>query len=124
MKISKVHIGDIIRMKLKEQGRTQRQLARQLGLSRNTVYSMLRQGDMNTKRLFQLSKALNYNFFELFTMTSINHHELKTLREDNQRLTTENQQLQAELKQARHEMALLREMNAVMKKSLEVVAKK
>lgn len=64
--IRKIHIGKLIQAKMKEQGRTNVWLARQLPCSPNHIYKIYNSPSINTEMLVRISKILDYNFFEEF----------------------------------------------------------
>ncbi len=64
--IRNVHIGEIIKNKLKEQGRTTVWLAKQIHCTPNHLYKIYSKASINTELLLHISKALDYNFFEEF----------------------------------------------------------
>jgi len=64
--IRDVHIGNAIKAKLKEQGRTNAWLARQIPCTPNHLYKIFSKTDINTGLLLRISKILDYNFFEDF----------------------------------------------------------
>jgi plasmid maintenance system antidote protein VapI len=61
-----IHIGNIIKAKLKQQGRTKVWLAKQLPCSPNHVYKLLRRKSINTDMLFHISKVMDFNFFNCY----------------------------------------------------------
>ena len=65
-KIREIHIGKLIKAKMKEQGRTNVWLARQLPCSPNHIYKIYNSPSINTEMLVRISKILGYNFFEDF----------------------------------------------------------
>ena len=64
--IREIHIGKLIKAKMKEQGRTNVWLARQLPCSPNHIYKIYNSPSINTEMLVRISKILDYNFFEDF----------------------------------------------------------
>jgi hypothetical protein len=62
--IREVHIGNAIKAKLKEQGRTSAWLARQIPCTPNHLYKIYSKSSINTNILVRISKILDYNFFE------------------------------------------------------------
>ena len=64
--IKDIHIGEHIKGKLKEQGRTTVWLASQIPCTPNHLYKVYAQRSINTDLLKRISKILNYNFFEDF----------------------------------------------------------
>ena len=61
-----IHIGKIIRDKLREQGRTATWLAKQIPCSKNHIYKILSKSSINTDLLQRISQILDYNFFKTF----------------------------------------------------------
>lgn len=64
--IRSVHIGETIKAKLREQGRTSAWLARQIPCTPNHLYKIYAKSSINTDLLIRISKVLEYNFFEEF----------------------------------------------------------
>ena len=62
----KIHIGQIIQDKLREQGRTATWLAKQIPCSKNHIYKILSKSSINTDLLQRISQILDYNFFQTF----------------------------------------------------------
>ena len=65
--IRDVHIGKLIKEKLKEQHQTNVWLAEHIPCTPNHLYKIFSKADINTNLLIRISKILNYNFFEEFT---------------------------------------------------------
>lgn len=63
---SGIHIGKIIRTKLKEQGRSVTWLAQQIPCSRNHMYKIFNNSSINTDLLLRITKVMDYNFFQHF----------------------------------------------------------
>lgn len=64
-----LHIGEIIREELARQERTPTWLARKINCQRPNVYYIFRQPSINTDLLYQISKALNVDFFKVYSST-------------------------------------------------------
>ena len=64
--VKDVHIGRLIRAKMKEQGRTNVWLASQIPCTPNHLYKVYAKHSINTDLLKRISQILNYNFFEDF----------------------------------------------------------
>jgi len=69
-----IHIGNLIREKLHEQGRTAVWLARQLGCDRTKVHRIFNSKDLYSDIIFNISKILDYDFF-LCLSESLNDQE-------------------------------------------------
>jgi len=58
-----IHIGKNIKNRMKEEGRSANWLAKKLSCNRANIYKIYEKSDINIVRLLQISRALNYNFF-------------------------------------------------------------
>ncbi len=61
------HIGKLIKEELERQERTPTWLARKINCERPNVYYIFRQQSINTDLLMQISRALNFDFFSMFS---------------------------------------------------------
>ena len=88
-----IEIGNIIKDYLHRNGSTVNQLAKQMKLSPSVLYYNLSNDHLTLARLFQISTALNHNFFIYFVQQSGSSEEqLLKLSTENRELTTENRQ--------------------------------
>ena len=62
-----VHIGQCIRLKVEEQGKTTVWLARELGCHRTNIYNIYEKMTIDTGVLFSISKILDFDFFSLYS---------------------------------------------------------
>ena len=62
-----LHIGEIICRKIKEQGRTQEWLAKQISCTSSSLSRILGNKSINTEQLMNISVAMECNFFEEYT---------------------------------------------------------
>lgn len=62
-----VHIGDIIKDELRRQGRTITWLSSQVNCTRENLYKVFRRPWIYTDLLFEISRALNHDFFKLYS---------------------------------------------------------
>ena len=60
------HIGKLIKAKLDEQGRKASWLAKQVNCTRFNMYKIFQREWIDTKLLLEISKALDFNFFECY----------------------------------------------------------
>ncbi|MDR0368800.1 MAG: helix-turn-helix domain-containing protein [Bacteroidales bacterium] len=58
-----LHIGNIIREKLEEEGRAASWLAKKINCDRTNIYKIFNRQDINTEQLLKISEALHYDFF-------------------------------------------------------------
>jgi len=61
------HIGEAIRAELKRQGRSNVWLAQQLSCNPRTISKIFHKHYIDTYQLWQISKALDYDFFKLYS---------------------------------------------------------
>lgn len=64
--IIEIHIGKLIRQKLKEQGRTVTWFAAQIPCTRKHAYRIFNNPNINTELLIRINAILDYNFFEYY----------------------------------------------------------
>jgi transcriptional regulator with XRE-family HTH domain len=76
-----IHLGKLISAKLKEKRISKSEFARMINKSRQNVQDILKRESLDTHLLKQISKALDYNFFELFTKNTPDKVLLSQLRE-------------------------------------------
>ncbi len=62
--MAKVHIGDMIRAKLKEQGRTMTWFAEAIHSDRSNTYKMLKRESIDLALLMNISELLHYDFLK------------------------------------------------------------
>lgn len=62
-----IHIGNCIRKKLEEQGKTTVWLARELGCHRTNIYKIYDKMTIDTGVLLHICKILDYDFFSLYS---------------------------------------------------------
>ena len=62
-----VHIGKLIKQELEAQERTPSWLARKISCERPNVYNIFERKSLDTDLLFQISTALNKDFFAILS---------------------------------------------------------
>lgn len=62
-----IHIGQLIRKRLDENGHSVVWLARQLTCSRTNVYKIFEKAHLDTEMLYRISLVLHYDFFSLLS---------------------------------------------------------
>ena len=62
-----MHIGQLIKQVLEEQGRTVVWFARKMSFSRTNAYKIFEKPSIDTEVLYRISKILQYDFFKHFT---------------------------------------------------------
>jgi DNA invertase Pin-like site-specific DNA recombinase len=61
-----VHIGQILKERLKADGKSVVWLARELGCHRTNVYNLFEKYSIDTQQLERISIIMHYNFFNLY----------------------------------------------------------
>jgi plasmid maintenance system antidote protein VapI len=61
-----MHIGQILKEKLKEDGKSVVWLARELGCHRTNIYNLFDKYSIDTQLLERISIIMRHNFFELY----------------------------------------------------------
>lgn len=61
-----MHIGQILKEKLKEDGKSVVWLARELGCHRTNIYNLFEKYSIDTQLLERISIIMRHNFFELY----------------------------------------------------------
>lgn len=74
--IPDIHIGEEIKSRFDKSGLTQKEFGSRIGMPQQNVSRVFNGESIDTKRLVAVSRALNFNFFELFT--TIDHREVHT----------------------------------------------
>ncbi len=61
-----MHIGQVLKDKLHEDGKTVVWLARELGCHRTNIYNLFDKYSIDTQLLQRISTVMRYNFFDLY----------------------------------------------------------
>lgn len=61
-----IHIGEIVKQVMKDQGRSPSWLAKNLCCNRDNVYKIYKRSQIDTSLLFKISLLLGYNFFAVY----------------------------------------------------------
>lgn len=70
MNIKEYHIGKEIKLVVKQSNTSFVHLASELGVSRQVLNNWLNKDDLPVKVLFTISKILNYDFLEVFRLST------------------------------------------------------
>jgi hypothetical protein len=84
-----IHIGEQIRIKSSEKRIKPVELARLISTTKQNVYSIFRRKSIDTDQLVQISKALEFNFFEYYNdlvQGALVHEEESLYQTTSQRL--------------------------------------
>ncbi len=61
--IKDLHIGKLIAEQMRLRGYSYARMAKELHLERSTIYSLVRQKSVDSDRLFEVSRILDYDFY-------------------------------------------------------------
>lgn len=61
--IKDLHVGKLIAEQMRLRGYSYARMARELNLERSTIYSLVRQKSIDSDRLFEVSRILDYDFY-------------------------------------------------------------
>ena len=60
----RIHVGELIKERLKEEGKSVVWLAQELGCHRTNVYNIFEKSSLDTNILRRISIIMQYNFFD------------------------------------------------------------
>lgn len=60
-----IHIGSLIEKRLKDRGCSVTWLAKKINCERTNIYGIFKRDTIDVKRLYEISEALEYDFFEV-----------------------------------------------------------
>ena len=74
----RIHVGELIKERLKEEGKSVVWLAQELGCHRTNVYNIFEKSSLDTNILRRISIVMQHNFFEYLqddTQKQIDSHK-------------------------------------------------
>ncbi|MGL5888940.1 MAG: helix-turn-helix transcriptional regulator [Bacteroidia bacterium] len=117
-----LHIGKIIRQHLEELGMTKSEFARRISTSPQNIYGIFKRKSIDTELLREISRTLNYDFFQYYSSSALVVHEDKAAYGKAQVMTA--MELQRELDTAKKELEILRSENAYLKEIHKLLKEK
>ena len=115
MSIKYIHIGNLIREKLKEMHLKPADLARKISYSLPGTTRFLKHESMQTKVLRKICMALEYDFFRHYSEIP-NEEEVNQLQENTGRLEKELEESREENEELRKEVEYLKKIVALHEK--------
>ena len=76
MKSTHIHIGEKIQSVMKEKGVIKAELARLLGIKPQSIDYLLKRKSIDTDALYNISVALDFNFFKLYEVGQTNCEQI------------------------------------------------
>lgn len=67
MEAKKIHLGEMVKEACKQSNYTNVEIAKKMGLSKQTLNTRFKKDDWSVKELFTISQILNRDFVALFT---------------------------------------------------------
>ncbi len=79
MKTKEIHVGELVKNAVKDSGYTLSEVARNIGISRQTLNGWLNKSDMSVKDLFTISEAIGYDLVKNFCLPQNKNQEAKVI---------------------------------------------
>lgn len=116
-----VHIGAKIKDRLYELGMSRVEFARRINKTRNVVYDIFKRESIDTNLLVNISKVLDFNFFEFYSeaLQEVKQPETTLGRVADTELQYKLRQTESHLEQVQENNALLKKLNAVLEDQLK-----
>lgn len=122
-----IHLGKLILEKLKEKGMTKSEFARRINKSRQNVQDVFKRQSLDTDLLADVSKVLNFNFFQLLANEQNSHSSValedpanyKSSKTEKQKQKNQLDQLSKQLKLAQKEIKYLQRINTLLEKKAD-----
>lgn len=127
-----IHVGKLILDKLRERGMKKAEFARRINKSRQNVQDILTRPALDTDLLSQISKVLDYNFFQILA-EKVNIEQPFPMameekspyqKKEKPRTKEQLQALSRQLKQAEKEINYLKKINTLLEKKRETLVKR
>ena len=77
-----IHVGKLIKNRLQETGMTKSEFARRINKTSQNVYDIFERKTIDTGLLLKISKILDFNFFERYSLTLNSYPSLLKSSED------------------------------------------
>lgn len=110
----KVHIGERIKKRANELKIGSTELGQMINTSKQNVYGIYKRPSIDVEQLFELSKALKFNFFQYYEIP-----ELKADTKLQKELTNakkENEKLKSQLRTMKEKNELLQKINKLLER--------
>lgn len=130
-----IHVGKLVLVKLKERGMKKAEFARRINKSRQNVQDILTRPALDTDLLSQISKVLDYNFFQILAEKinidqpfpiAMEEKASYSKPEKGAKLRNKEQfqTLAKQLKQAEKEINYLKKINTLLEKKKDSLVKR
>jgi hypothetical protein len=109
-----VHIGEKIKKRAKELKIGSTELGSLINTTKQNVYGIYKRPTIDVQLLYDISKALKFNFFQYYAIPELNT-ESKTYKEFTL-LKKENEKLKADIRTLKEKNDLLQKINKLLEK--------
>jgi transcriptional regulator with XRE-family HTH domain len=79
MEKKKIHVGELVKEYVKQHDESFAEIARKIGVSRQTLNGWLRKDDWSVKDLFTISSVVNHDFVKSFCLPEETEQETKII---------------------------------------------
>lgn len=111
-----IHIGKRIEKRAKELKIGTTELGKLINTSKQNVYGLFKRSSIDAKQLYELSKALKYNFFLLYDLSELEADN--TIIKELEALRSENKNLKSEINSINEKYDLLQKINKLLEKDI------
>jgi hypothetical protein len=112
----KIHIGDKIKARAKEQKIGTTELGKLINTTKQNVYGIYKRETIDVNLLYAISKALKFNFFQFYDTPELAKFDGKQVKEI--------EELRKEIQKQKSELRVLSEKNQLLQKINKLLEKK
>ena len=109
----RTHIGEKIKKRAKELKLGTTELGKLINTSKQNIYGIFKRSSIDAEVLHDISKALNFNFFQFYEIPELQENKFQNELTD---LKKENERLKLEVKSLIEKNDLLKKINNLLEK--------
>ena len=109
----RTHIGEKIKKRAKELKLGTTELGKLINTSKQNIYGIFKRSSIDAEVLQDISKALNFNFFQFYEIPELQENKFQNELTD---LKKENERLKLEVKSLIEKNELLKKINNLLEK--------
>ena len=111
----KIHIGEKIKARAKELKLGTTELGKLINTSKQNIYGIFKRSSIDVDVLYEISRALKFNFFQYYEIPELNKKEGK-LQKELEELHKEIARLNSEIESLTEKNELLKKINSLLDK--------
>jgi hypothetical protein len=111
----KIHIGEKIKKRAEELKIGTTELGKLINTSKQNVYGIYKRASIDVQVLYDISKALKFNFFQFYDTPELEKYETRLAKEI-LGLKKENEKLKLDLKTCKEKTELLQKINTLLER--------